>query len=217
MEKHRARPLYRELASAIQARKNCAEKKPVSVPIPDANGIATGFAPSDEMVNPEWFEKWTETIERLTDLLPHGSGIDSGCQIDLDKSHAEKLVIHTSFHHMDESGGYDGWTEHTITVTPSFSGINLRISGPNRNDIKEYLYDTFDYALSEDVAYYVYLPTFPEYKVSHRWIDQCQQEFSVCENPGIETNEMLFRNFKSPQEAQSFAADLMEAKSYSKW
>ena len=104
MEKHRARPLYRELASAIQARKNCAEKKPVSVPIPDANGIATGFAPSDEMVNPEWFEKWSDTIERLADLLPHGSGIDSGCQIDLDKSHAEKLVIHTSFHHMDESG-----------------------------------------------------------------------------------------------------------------
>ena len=66
---------------------------------------------------------------------------------------------------MDDAGFYDGWTGHTITITPSFSGINLRISGPNRNDIKDYLYETFDYALSRDVTYYRFLSQFPEFAV----------------------------------------------------
>lgn len=44
---------------------------------------------------------------------------------------------------MNECGYYDGWTAHTITVTPSFSGFNLLISGRDRNDIKAYIRDTF--------------------------------------------------------------------------
>jgi hypothetical protein len=49
---------------------------------------------------------------------------------------------------MDDGGGYDGWTEHTITVTPSFRGFDLTISGRDRNDIKDYLHQTFDHVLS---------------------------------------------------------------------
>ena len=193
MEKHRARPLYRELATAIQAMRNCEETN-----------------------NVEWVHKWAETIDNLTELLPHGSGIDSGCQIDLDKSHAEKLVIHTSFHHMNDGGFYDGWTEHTITVTPSFSGINLRISGPNRNDIKEYLYDTFDYILRADVAYHIYRPQFPDLAVQHVWEDesgepsQCYQAFYA----GVgEDRKRFWNNLKA---AQDHAADLMETKFYNR-
>jgi hypothetical protein len=84
-------------------------------------------------------------------MLPSGSGIDSGTKIDLDKSHAEKIIFYFGFHHMDENGFYDGWTEHTLVVTPSFTGINLRIGGRDRNQIKEYLYDTYDYALTCEV------------------------------------------------------------------
>lgn len=120
-----ARYLYSELATAIQARRNCAEKR-----------------------NSEWFDKWSERIEAIQEELPSGSGIDSGTRIDLDASHAGKLVLHTDYHHMNDGGMYDGWTEHTITVTPSFSGIDLRISGRNRNDIKEYLHDVYYSALT---------------------------------------------------------------------
>ena len=52
------------------------------------------------------------------------------------------------FHH-GRHGSYDGWTHHTAVVTPSFDGINLRITGVNRNGIKQYLHDLFHFALNE--------------------------------------------------------------------
>jgi hypothetical protein len=101
--------------------------------------------------NGEWAGNHKEDIDRIMDTYcPHGSGIDGVNQLDLDKSNGEKLVIHTSFHHMNEVGYYDGWTEHTVTITPNFDGINVSVSGRNRNDIKEYLSETFEYAFSQE-------------------------------------------------------------------
>lgn len=125
-----ARYLYSELAVAIQARKNCDNKLPRNV---------------------EWFDKYTARIKELTNLLPSGSGIDNGTRIDPSESHAEKIVLLTAFHHMNDGGYYDGWTHHKIVVTPSFSGINLRITGRDLNGIKDYLYDVYEYALRQDV------------------------------------------------------------------
>jgi hypothetical protein len=102
------------------------------------------------MHNPEWFDRWTERINDLVDLLPSGSGIDTGTEIDLDRSTGEKIVLYLSFHHMND-GFYSGWTDHTVIVRPSFRGINVRISGRDRNGIKEYLAETYDYALTQEV------------------------------------------------------------------
>ena len=83
-------------------------------------------------------------LELCREFLPNGSGIDCGCKIDLDKSEENKLVIHFSFHHMDEWGGYDGWTEHDLYVRPDLMiELKLNILGTNRNGIKDYLYDMF--------------------------------------------------------------------------
>lgn len=120
-------PLCERLASAIGARQNC---------------IAAH--------NLEWRDRHQSRIEALAQHeLPRGSGVDSGCKVDLDRSTADRIVITTAFHHMDENGYYDGWTEHTITVKPSFIGrFSLKISGRDRNGIKEYLSDLFYHALS---------------------------------------------------------------------
>lgn len=122
--------LYRELASLVRARLNCEE---------------TG--------NREWFQKHEERIEELVkNYMPSGSGFDCGTKIDLDKSTPEKLVFYTDFHHMNEVGYYDGWTEHRITVRPSLAfGFTLTISGNNRNEIKDYIHQAFDCALDEEV------------------------------------------------------------------
>jgi hypothetical protein len=127
---YKARYLYSELSSLVQARKNC---------------IATG--------NSEWLTKHTESIDNLVkNCLPSGSGFDNGTRLDLDASHGYKLVFNTSFHHMDGNGFYSGWTEHTVTVTPSLSSdFHLRISGRNANDIKEYMHECFSFALSKDI------------------------------------------------------------------
>ena len=121
--------LYQSMASMLNARENCAKSG-----------------------NSDWFDKWSDMLHKIeSNQLPSGSGIDSGTSIDLDKSTGEKIILSFSFHHMDESG-YDGWTEHTITVKPSLQfGFTLSISGPNRNDIKDYLADVFQSVLSEEV------------------------------------------------------------------
>jgi hypothetical protein len=83
--------------------------------------------------------------------MPSGSGIDCGTKFDWG-SKPNKLVFTFSYHHMDEAGLYSGWMEHTLIVKPSLqSGFDMRITGPNRNQIKEYLFDIYEYALKQQV------------------------------------------------------------------
>jgi hypothetical protein len=129
------RYLYSEIAALIAARQNCSKD------LEYHRGQNTATA--------EWFDKHESRIlELVKEHMPSGSGFDNGTTIDLDKSHSDKLVFHTSYHHMHDSGMYDGWTEHTIVLTPSFLGhFDMRISGHNRNEIKDYIADTFRIAL----------------------------------------------------------------------
>jgi len=129
----RQEKLYKLLASTVQARLNCLKKEKHT----DAAH--------------KWTERHTDTIETLVkNFMPSGSGIDAGTKIDLDQSTGDKLVFHFGFHHMNENGMYDGWTDHKLTVTPSLQfGISLSISGRNRNDIKDYLHETYSCALNE--------------------------------------------------------------------
>lgn len=54
---------------------------------------------------------------------------------------------------MDDNGFYDGWTEHKVTVTASLVfGMKIAISGPNRNDIKDYIHQTFESILSTELS-----------------------------------------------------------------
>lgn len=103
--------------------------------------------------NAEWKVKHEDTLEACADLLPSGGGFDSGTKIDLDASREDKIVFLTAFHHMNDSGMYDGWTDHVVTAKPSFIGINVTVGGRNRRDIKDYIGETFDYALTRDVEW----------------------------------------------------------------
>lgn len=101
--------------------------------------------------NSEWLDKHTEKLIELEKNLPSGSGIDCGTKIDTRDLKANQFKLTLSFHHMDENGFYDGWTDHVITVRPSFDGIDLTISGKNKNMIKEYLYDLYYNALMAEI------------------------------------------------------------------
>jgi hypothetical protein len=127
------RPIYQYLASLVDTRRRCEE-----------NNNGNGFVQQHE----------ESILTIVKNFLPSGSGIDSdsGVEIDLDASTGEKLVFHFSYHHMDEGGMYDGWTDHTLTVKPSMMfAIDIKISGQNRNQVKDYFYDTFRHALLADV------------------------------------------------------------------
>jgi hypothetical protein len=89
-------------------------------------------------------EQALDKINKLAEKFPYGSGFNNGCSIDLEKSNGEKIVIKTAFHHMDENGYYDGWTEHTVIITPSLQyGFNVKVTGKNKNQIKDYIFEIF--------------------------------------------------------------------------
>jgi hypothetical protein len=120
------RPLYQQIAHCFQALLNCQESG-----------------------NEQWEAIWTERVLALaSDNLPSGSGFDNGTEFSLDESRADKLIFVTSFHHMDDSGSYCGWTEHRVILTPSFiHGFDMKITGPDKRGIKDYIGQCFSEAL----------------------------------------------------------------------
>jgi hypothetical protein len=126
-----SQPIYRELASIFSAYTTCLASN-----------------------NAEWESKHREAIEYLCEeFLPSGSGIDCGTKFDFDHSKPDKLVLTFSYYHMNDCGMYNGWTEHTLTIRPSLLyEFVTTISGRDRNQIKDYLYDTYHQALRERVC-----------------------------------------------------------------
>jgi hypothetical protein len=120
--------VYEAIAATLQAMRNCE---------------CTG--------NWEWHLKHTGKLEEIVEeCLPSGSGFDAGVKVNVDKCTDTKIVLATSFHHMDEHGGYDGWTNHNIIITPEFiGGFYLFVDGEDRNDIREHVGDMIHNCLSE--------------------------------------------------------------------
>ena len=103
--------------------------------------------------NREWELNHYNDLKKICQrYLPHGSGIDNTipeCLHGLWLISNDKMIkISISFHHMNDGGYYDGWTDHIITVRPMFTGIGVYISGKNRNDIKDYLSQLYYESLS---------------------------------------------------------------------
>lgn len=123
----RRETVIRQLASCLDAYRNC---------------VASG--------NVEWERAHLErirTIER--NYMPSGSGLDNGTRVDVDSCRANRIVFTTAYHHMNENGYYDGWTDHVVTVRPGFNGLEIKVYGRNRNDIKDHIAETFDWCLNE--------------------------------------------------------------------
>lgn len=92
--------------------------------------------------NLEWRAKHAQRLVDIVVSGPSGSGWDCGTRLDA-ASTPYKLIFFGSWHHMDESGMYDGWTEHKIIVRPAFIGVDLTVTGRNRNGIKDYIGELF--------------------------------------------------------------------------
>tara|TARA_R110000868_G_scaffold96839_2_gene266203 strand:- start:1274 stop:1702 length:429 start_codon:yes stop_codon:yes gene_type:complete len=123
--------LYQEIVSRVVAMRNCKK---------------TG--------KEEWYYKHDGALRKLCDqYLPSGSGLDAQPTVNIYVTTDDRLLIECAdFHHMDAHGGYDGWTEHDVIVTPSLQfGMALRVTGRNRNGIKEYIREVFYHALNKTI------------------------------------------------------------------
>jgi len=85
-------------------------------------------------------------IKNLLNDLPSGSGLDNGVCFKLHLSQPNKLIFTFGFHFLNENGYYAGWEQYRLTCTPTFDSyrnFKILITGKNRNQIKDYLYDLF--------------------------------------------------------------------------
>jgi hypothetical protein len=123
-------PLYRKLAGLLLAIDNC-----------------------EKSGNSEWQKRHTATLfDLVAKHMPSGSGFDRGTKLLVVSSEPENLVFETSFHHMNETGTYDGWTEHLVSVKPSLvHGFTLKVSGRDRNEIKSLISEVFWNCLTTEV------------------------------------------------------------------
>lgn len=96
----------------------------------------------DKTVNDDYRWKCDLALSILQNELPY-----YGCKIDVSKSSISKVIITFDYHFMNDAGYYDGWEKYKLTVIPTLIGFDLKITGKNRNMIKDYFYDTFDYEL----------------------------------------------------------------------
>jgi hypothetical protein len=106
--------------------------------------------------NHEWAIKHRLRAQNIADnFLPSGAGWDLGTKIDLDKSNPTVIRLSGSFHHMSEVGHYCGWTNHNIVIRPvlTYGGIDIRITGRDRNQIKDYLGEIFQHALTRTIRW----------------------------------------------------------------
>lgn len=102
----------------------------------------------------DYATKWDDHLDDIEkNILPSGSGVDHGTTIDRDRVKPDQFILSCGFHHMNDSGYYDGWTDHSVIVTPAFDGIDIRITGRNRNDIKDYLGEMFHFILTRQAEW----------------------------------------------------------------
>lgn len=117
--------------------------------------LATAFASwhrAEDIGLPFVSEKHAEMIHFIDkELLPRGCGFDMGCNLDFQESKPNRIVIRTDFHHMNGAGFYTGWTDHKVVIRPSLAfGFEVKVTGQNRNLIKDYIADVFIQALMHE-------------------------------------------------------------------
>ena len=129
--------LYSALASAVGAYKNC---------------VGSDLIAGKDMS--EWESRWYDRIEYMCkEHLPHGSGVDAGVVLDLERSRPDRLVFTLGFHNMDSNGMYDGWSHYTAILTPCLQfdyKLRVTMSGKSRKyaDI-DYIRDLLDHSLNQ--------------------------------------------------------------------
>lgn len=107
--------------------------------------------------NHVWKEQHEDRIDTIIkDRFPSGSGFDDGAKIDYEESNGERLVFNSSYHTMDEYGGYDGWIDFKVIVTASLQfDFDLKVKGrfsklnDHNSGLKEYIEDTFNFILND--------------------------------------------------------------------
>ncbi len=95
------------------------------------------------------------TVDKLKEILPHGSGID--CDWWFEEKKCGTIHAGNSYHCMDKFGGYVGYIDFTLIIEITLPlEFKLQFNGGNKAQyyskrfmLREYLEDTIYHALKE--------------------------------------------------------------------
>lgn len=132
--------------------------------------IAEALDIAERNRNHPWIEKWEAELEQLENMLPHGSGLDGVVEIDRSATSSDKITIVFDYHHMDEFGGYQGWSEWRLVVSADLLGLTYDLecvedceyrtsdgdeewtyTASEDDSLMDYFVETFDIALQREV------------------------------------------------------------------
>lgn len=108
--------------------------------------------------NNEWKLKHRDKLEDIAkNYLPSGSGFDSGTTIDVNDSNGiDCIILETSYHHMNDVGMYCGWSEHKITIRPTFNGPDWEIESDYSGvDDADFYQDGFEEYLDDEIYHHL--------------------------------------------------------------
>ena len=133
------------------------------LPVPQIDPLASTLVAACEALracqaspNHPWTSRWASLLDSIeANLLPSGGGFDNGTKIDREATNARRISLTFDFHHMNENGFYDGWTSHKVTISPTFRGVEVRVSGSNKSEIRDYASEVFASLFTESnrIAY----------------------------------------------------------------
>jgi hypothetical protein len=106
-----------------------------------------------------WCDAHKAKLEAIEfQVLPSGAGIDHGSHFVFGgPSKNREFRIDASYHKMDDHGGYDGWIDFSVIVTPDWHDINVDVrlfgetsEGEDDDALIDYLTDLYHGVLTEE-------------------------------------------------------------------
>lgn len=92
----------------------------------------------------EWLQRHRATIASILREAPSGSGIDNGTKLDEQRTGTQRIVFVVDWHRMNEHGSYCGWRTYRVTLRPTFSGVDVDVTGRDNGDgTKDYLAEVY--------------------------------------------------------------------------
>jgi hypothetical protein len=125
---------------------------------------------NDRYMKQELKDSWEAYLaDIIKNLLPSGSGFDSGCQLCWNDSTDSTIYINSAYHCRDEFGGYCGWIEFQVIIsTPNsllhefeldfkiITGVNLW----EEFQLNDYIADTFYHAITQTMPDDLHIGTY---------------------------------------------------------
>lgn len=109
---------------------------------------------ANQCLDKKWVVPSKARLSELLEPLPRSNGLDAGVVFDWNRSKPNKFIFSFNYYYRDKRGDRSGWTRHQLIITAGyFNKFYMRITGRNKNKMKESLLTLFNEIFEVDHDY----------------------------------------------------------------